>query len=243
VNDKVYIHEFISITKQNRARYMHHMAANWSPIAQEARHQLCYGVWGVVGSTGPWPQVVNIWEEDGFAGLASSFRAEFGHATLQDPALAKWWAAAAELRSGGFDRLIVPHPDTLTIEELTARGINGETYAHEIVTVRRGTARQFLDAAVKDAGKASHEHGWQLAGAWHTAMRGDDEAILLWAIPTWEQWAAVEQALSAGKEDILLPTSREAIETRQRILLADAPLCPFKTGRQPSRDDRTDWVD
>ena len=242
MNDKVYIHEFIDITRQNRARYMHHMAANWSPIGQEQRHQLCYGVWGVVGSTGRWPQVVNIWEEDGFAGLARSFRIELGHATLQDPALAKWWAAAAELRSGGLDRLIVPHPDTATIEELTAAGVTGEAYAHEIVTVRPGTAREFLGAALKDAGKTSPVHGWQLAGAWHTAMRGDDEAILLWAIPTWEQWAAVEQE-AAGGTDVLLPTSRDAIETRQRILLADAPLCPFRTGRQPSRDDRTDWVD
>jgi hypothetical protein len=242
MNDKVYIHEFIHITKQSRARYMHHMAANWSPIAQDQRHQLCYGVLGVVGSTGRWPQVVNIWEEDGFTGLASSFRAEFGSATLQDPALAKWWAAAAELRSGGFDRLIVPHPDTRTIEEHCEAGTTGETYAHEIVTVRPGTARQFLDTALKDAEKTSSAHGWQLAGAWHTAMRSDDEAILLWAIPTWEQWAAVEQEAASGT-DVLLPASRDAIETRQRILLADAPLCPFKTGRQPNRDDRTDWVD
>ena len=92
MNDKVYIHEFIDITKQNRARYMHHMAANWSPLGQEQRHQLCYGVWGVVGSTGRWPQVVNIWEEDGFEGLARSFRTELRNAALQDPALAKWCA-------------------------------------------------------------------------------------------------------------------------------------------------------
>jgi hypothetical protein len=242
MNDKVYIHEFIDITRQNRARYMHHMAANWSPVAQEQRHQLCYGVWGVVGSTGRWPVVVNIWEEDGFAGLARSFRAELGHATLQDPALARWWAAAAELRSGGLDRLIVPHPDTRTIGELTAAGVTGEAYAHEIVTVRPGTAREFLDAALTDARKTSPVHGWQLAGAWHTAMRGDDEAILLWVIPTWEQWAAVEREAATGT-DVLLPASRDAIQARQRILLADAPLSPFKTGRQPSRDDRTDWVD
>lgn len=242
MNDKVYIHELIDITRQNRARYMHHMAANWSPIAQEARHQLCYGVWGVVGSTGPWPKVVNIWEEDGFAGLARSFRLELGNASLQDPALAKWWAAAAELRSGGFDRLIVPHPDTQTIEELCAAGAGGEAYAHEIVTVAPGTAREFLGAALADAGKSAAAHGWQLAGAWHTAMRDDDEAILLWAIPTWEQWAAVEQSF-AEAEDVLLPHARDAIKTRQRILLADAPLCPFKTGRQPNRDDRTDWED
>ena len=41
-NNKVYIHEFIDIIGQNRARYMHHMTANWSPIAQEERNQLCY---------------------------------------------------------------------------------------------------------------------------------------------------------------------------------------------------------
>ena len=83
MNDKVYIHEFINITKQNRSRYMHHMTANWSPIAQAERQQLCYGVWGTVGSTGRWPEVVNIWEEDGFEGLARSFGHELGHRDLQ----------------------------------------------------------------------------------------------------------------------------------------------------------------
>ncbi|MCL2583718.1 MAG: hypothetical protein FWE35_14840 [Streptosporangiales bacterium] len=241
MNDKIYIHEFISITKQNRARYMHHMAANWSPIAQETRNQLCYGVWGVVGSTGHWPQVVNMWEEDGFSGLAESFGKELGNAALQDPALAKWWAAAADLRSGGFDRLVVPHPDTRTITELCDARVTGEAYAHELITVRPGEARSFLDAALADASKSSN-HGWQLTGAWQTAMRGNDEAILLWTIPDWATWARAEEELTAGK-DILLPNASGKIETRQRILLVDSPLCPFRTGRQPNRDDRTDWTD
>jgi hypothetical protein len=242
LNDKVYIHEFIDITKQNRARYMHHMAANWSPLAQEQRHQLCYGVWGVVGSTGRWPQVVNIWEEDGFAGLATSFRAEFAAATLQDPALAKWWAAAADLRSGGFDRLLVPHPDTLTIEELCAAGVTGEVFAHELVTVAPGTALPFLDDTLAGADKIRQSYGWTLAGAWRTAMRNDSEAVLLWSIPTWESWASAEQDVADGRE--VFPTDgRDAALSRERILLAPSPLCPFRTGRQPSRDDRTDWVD
>ena len=102
MNDKVYIHEFIDIIGHNRAAYMHHMTANWSPIAQEERSQLCYGVWGIVGSTGQWPAVVNMWEEDGWDGLASSFGHELGHAHLQDPKLARWWGRAAEaaLRAG-----------------------------------------------------------------------------------------------------------------------------------------------
>jgi len=139
-NDKVYIHEYIDITKQNRGRYMHHIAANWSPIAQEQRHQLCYGVWGVLGSTGTWPQVVNLWEEDGFAGIARSFELEVGGAALQDPALEKWWAGAAELRSGGLDRLMLPHPSMPTIERLCADGVSAPVYAHEMARVPAGSA-------------------------------------------------------------------------------------------------------
>ena len=109
-NGKVYIHEFIDIIGHNRANYMHHMTANWSPIAQAERNQLCYGVWGTVGTTRRWPEVVNIWEEDGFEGLATSFRHEFNHAGLQDPALAAWWAKAAQFRRSGVDRVLVPAP-------------------------------------------------------------------------------------------------------------------------------------
>ena len=31
MNDKAYIHEFIDIIGHNRANYMHHMTANFSP--------------------------------------------------------------------------------------------------------------------------------------------------------------------------------------------------------------------
>lgn len=36
MNDRVSIHEFVEISGLNRARYVHHMTANWSPNAQEA---------------------------------------------------------------------------------------------------------------------------------------------------------------------------------------------------------------
>ena len=39
-NDKVYIHEFIDVIGHNRARYMHHMTANWCPVARQERNQL-----------------------------------------------------------------------------------------------------------------------------------------------------------------------------------------------------------
>ena len=177
-NEKVYIHEFIDIIKHNRANYMHHMTANWSPIAREARNQLCYGVWGTVGSTRRWPEVVNMWEEEGWGGLAASFRHEFNHPTLQDPALAAWWSRAAQFRRSGLDRILVPAPWTLTIDELCAAGIKGETYAHELVNVRPGSAWEFLEMVREHAVPVHERYGWKLAGAWVTAMRNQPATVV-----------------------------------------------------------------
>jgi len=241
MNDKVYIHEFIDIIGQNRARYMQHMAANWSPMAQEDRHQLLYGLWGIVGSTGPWPKTVNIWEEDGFAGIARSFKGETSHPDLQDPKLARWWAKAAEFRSGGLDRLLVPAPWMPTIEEAVAAGIRGQVFAHEMITVTPGTSASHLDVIGEKVAPARAEFGWVLAGAWRTAMRSDDECIFVWAIPTWEQWAEMEQSSAS-----LQPGSHSnysglpGVTSLSRFIMVDAALCPFRLGRQPSRADRVD---
>ncbi len=140
-NDKVYIHELINIIGTGRARYMHHMTANWCPTTRAERNQDCYGVWGTVGSTGRWPEVVNMWELDGWDGLAANFDHELSHAGLQDPSLAEWWGVAASLRSGGVDRIVVPAPWAPPIAELLASGAGGRVYAHEIVSVRAGRCR------------------------------------------------------------------------------------------------------
>ncbi|KPM54104.1 NIPSNAP family containing protein [Frankia sp. R43] len=246
MNTKVYTHEFIDIKGSNRARYVHHMTANWSPIAQEERNQLCYGVWGVVGTTGRWPQVVNLWEEDGFDGLAAGLQHETSSATFQDPKLEKWWLEAAEYRSGGFDRILVPAPWTRTISELCADGVRGELYAHEMIRVPRGTAPEFLSVVAEEAIPRYTEHGWQLVGAFHTAMADDAECVLLWAIPSWAEWADLEKATldrssGAGQWHRRL---LDASESRHRFLMRDAPLSPLRIGRQPSRADREEgWQD
>jgi hypothetical protein len=237
VNDRVYIHEIIDITRHHRASYMQHMTANWSPIGQEERGQLCYGVWALLGSTGAWPKTVNLWEHDSWSGLAASFATEAVGRGAQDPALEKWWAHAAELRRGGFDRIVVPAPWSRSIEELCADGVRGEVYAHELVQVAPGGARDLLERA-RDNADLHARHGWELIGAFTTAMVNDDEALLLWAIPSWQQWADGET------DEELLQWRRDRQATGwHRVLLVDAPLSPMRTGRQPSRADRVDWED
>lgn len=242
-NDKIYIHEFIDIIGHHRADYMHHMTANWSPIAQRERNQLCYGVWGTVGTTRRWPEVVNLWEEDGWDGMATSFRLECQGAGAQDPKLAKWWAQAAQFRKGGTDRLLVPAPWTRTITELCEQGVTGECYAHEQVQLRPGAAEAYLER-LRDLGVETHARfGWDLAGAWRTAMVSDNEVFVHWAIPTWEQWADFEKAQASPEVRAWRSAVDDLVVDWHRFLVVDAPLCPFRTGRQPSRDDRIDYED
>ncbi len=243
-NDKIYIHEFIDIIGPNRANYMHHMTANFSPMAQEQRNQLCYGVWGTVGTTRRWPEVVNMWEEDGWHGMASSFRHEFNHPTLQDPALAAWWKRAAQFRSSGTDRLLMAAQWTRTIDELCADGVRGECYAHELVTLRPDTAWHYVDDLVREhAAPLYSRFGWELAGAFVTAMRDESEAILLWAIPSWEQWADFEKAQRTDSAALAWRTKAAEVTTAfNRFLLVDSPLSPFRTGRQPAESDRASYT-
>jgi hypothetical protein len=239
VSPKLYIHELIDIHGHNRAKYQHHMTANWVPAAMNERGQRCYGVWSTLGSTGSWPEVVNMWELDGWEGLTRNFEVETAGGRDQDPSLAQWWAAAASLRRGGFDRILIPDDASPSIEELCAAGVRGELYCHEIVHVPPGRAVELLEAVRSQAEPAYADEGIDIVGAFRTALRADDECILVSACPSWRRWAAFEQAwLSDGT----LGGWRKALvdlgASWHRTLLVDSPLSPMRIGRQPEVGDR-----
>ena len=230
-NTKVYIHEFVDIIGQNRAAYMHHMTANWGPIGREERNLLCVGVWGTVGSTERWPETVNLWEADGWQGLASNFRHEFSHPTLQDPSLERWWAEAASYRRGGYDRILVPAPYTPTLEEAIAGGVKGDVYYHELVQVVPRQAGAYLSMLEQEWLPVATGIGLHLVGAYRTAMVNGSEAVVIWAMDDWDAWAAVEIAYESD-DDVARwrERSRAVVVDWRAKLLAPAPLCPLNTG-------------
>jgi hypothetical protein len=235
----MYIHEHIDIIGPNRAQYMQHMTANWVPIGKEERNQALYGIWGVIGSSRHWPEVINLWEEDGYDGLAHSFRHETSHPGHQNPKLAKWWPEAAKYRSGGVTRRLEPAKWTRTIAELCADGVRGEGYCYDQIKVTQGKAHEFLERARDHATPAYGRFGWELIGAWTTAMSNESECWLLWAFPKWEQWAEAEKARRSDRG--LMDWWNESYRVTTdvcRFLLIDSPLSPMRIGRQPTRDDR-----
>ncbi len=104
------------------------------------------------------------------------------------------------------------------------------------MTVEPGRAGEYLER-VRDEGASFYgEFGWRLVGAWETALRHDDEAFVLWSIPSWEAWGEAESRWRAGTS--WRDRQRAAARDFNRILLVDAPLSPLRLGRQPARSDR-----
>jgi hypothetical protein len=232
-NDKVYIHEFIDIVGQNRAKYMEHMTAGWGETARLERNMLCAGVWGTVGSTGRWPETVNLWELDGWQGLADNFGHELKHPGLQDPKLVEWWAQAAPLRRGGVDRVLRPASYAPTIEGVLAASIVGsEVYAHELVKLVPGSAVRYLGLLEQAFLPTAEPLGLRLFGAYRNAFVNGSEVIVIWAIDTWDRWAQIEAAYEEDPEIAKWRAlSDDIVVDWERTLMCDSPLNPTKTGK------------
>ena len=239
MNEKIYIHELIDVIGHNRARYMHHMTANWCPVGLAERNQRCFGVWATVGSTGAWPQVVNLWELDGWDGLAANFEHELVGGGAQDPSLAEWWAvgrraAARRIRPDRRAGAVEPDDRRADRRGRARRGLRarvGERPGGAIARLPRRARR------VRSIGRGGARAALRRRLC-RVAMGTDTEAVVIWAVPDLATWAAFEQAWSDGT---LAPWRAvlDALEARvHRTLMVDAPLSPMRIGRQPEVGDR-----
>lgn len=253
---RVYLHELVDVDGTQRSRYQHHMTANWCPEAGHLRRQLCFGVFTLVGSTGTWPTVVNMWEYASWEDLAHNFSVELVGAGHRDPMLQEWWARAAAFRSGGRDRVLVAHDASPGVEDWCARGGTGAVaYTQEVVRVTPGGAPELADALAHAAGTGHGDEmvgrfGMALVGLFRTALGADDEVVVLRAVPDWASWAAAEAHLSSpevaadpeaaprGSVARAVADSGPHLVASERTLLVDAELSPLRTGRQPRAEDR-----
>lgn len=234
MSSKIYIHEYIDIIGANRANYFRHMTTDWGRHSAE-RHQKCFGVWGTLGSTGQWPQVVNLWEYDDWESLAASFAHETGTDTMQDKALETWWLTAQSYRSGGFDRVLIAAPCSPPIEQLCAEGtiVGAKVFLHEIVSIKSGFAQDYLQLVSEHWLGPAKELGLHLVGAFRTAMRNDSEVVLIWAMQEWSDWARVSKA--QGSQPFLTWRAKTKDIALDWVghLMCSAPASPLKTGVQP----------
>jgi hypothetical protein len=167
----LYLHEVIDIVGEGARRYMELTARFDTERAADAALKL-FGTWQVVGVTGRWPQVVNLWTIDGWEGWGRLVTA--ANVKRRDNApLAEWWQEAYATRTGGFDRLLRAHGEV----DHDARG---ELWVHEVSQVRPGAAGEYLAALRSEWAPVAASHGHRLVGAFEVQFT-DVEVVSLWA--------------------------------------------------------------
>lgn len=229
MSSRVFIHEQIEIIGDKRARYLDYMC-EFAPTARTERGMRLFGIWGALGSTTRWPAAVNLWETSGWDAMAQNFAHETGHSALHDPSLRAWIGEAQDYRSGGFDRLLVAADFMPLLEDLIASPdiLAAKVFHHETYSLPLGQADAFLDLVQRQLLPMMTGHGALLAGAFRTAMRGGAEVILIWAIPEWAQWNAIQQTLEGANP--WAATSRALITAYEAHALLSGPRSPLRTG-------------
>ena len=192
----LHLHEVVDIVGDQAVAYMEHSVLAFRGDTADRGLEL-YGTWYVVGGTGRWPQVVNIWElVDGWAGWERLCRATNLRRQANEE-LADWWREAYQRRTGGHDRLLGALPGTATLAELRARGTRATLFVHELSRVRPGAGPDYLAALREQWAPVAAEHGHELVGAWEVLL-GDTEVVTLWATSL-EDHLALQRTTDAAR--------------------------------------------
>ncbi len=216
--DQLFLHEVIDIVGRGGRAYMEHTVA-FDAGAAAGRGLVLVGTWEVVGSTGRWPQVVNVWEIDGWDGWA-----RLGQRTNVDKAanaeLAEWWDEAYTRRTGGFDRLLRGAPGCPSLADLTAAEVRGSWFVHELSEVRPGAGPEYLAATLAERVPAMAERGIALVGLYDSVFT-DTEVCTIWAtdlashtglLRDGDPWpATARQWCTRWREELMTPGPRSPL--------------------------------
>jgi hypothetical protein len=208
----LFLHEVIDIVGRGGAAYMA-QTRDFDAGAAAGGGLDLVGTWEVVGTTGRWPQVVNVWEIDGWDGWERlAQRTNVGKA--ENSELAEWWDEAYQRRSGGFDRVLRGAPGCPTRASLAADGVGGSWFVHELSEVRPGAGPEYLAAVMAERCPAMAARGIALVGA-YDAIFNDTEVCTIWAtdvathtalLRDGDPWAATARAYcTRWREELMTP--------------------------------------
>ncbi len=222
----LYLHEVIDIVGRGAAPYMAHVV-DFDPGAVADRGLTLAGTWEVVGTTGRWPQVVNLWAVvDGWDGWTRLAR-RTNLAKAANTELAGWWDGAHKSRTGGVDRLLASAPGAPDPVGQAQGAAAGQVAVHELSHVHPGAGLEYLAAVIETWAPVAARFGVHLMGAFEVLMT-DVEVVTLWTADL-EADTALLRAGVEGDPDV----SAWAEERRQwctrwhEELMVPGPGSPF----------------
>jgi hypothetical protein len=226
----VYLHEYIDIVGEGAMPYMDHTAERGASDASGGTLELV-GTWYTMGSTGRWPQVVNLWEcVHGW----DSWRALMERTNLRrtrTPELEAWWRRALEVRTGGVDRLLAGAPGCPSLAELRRDGMQASVFVHELSRCRPGAALDYLAAVREEWQPVLSEYGHGLVGLYEVLLT-DREVLTIWATDPGSHCSLQRAATEATDERIARwrARAREFLTDWREELMTPHPKTALSAG-------------
>ena len=173
----LYLFERIDVIGQGAYAYMEHLKKD--PVLQMPDMFKLQGTFYVVGITGRWPEVINIWD---VPGGWDGWYANVDRLNLKrrKAFYGEWWDQAAQWRTGGLDRLCGAAPGSPTTPDLVARGVKGTLFLSELLTVRPGSQLEYLAAVVEQRVPVMREYGHEATGMYEV-LSNQHEVVVVWA--------------------------------------------------------------
>ena len=175
----LYLHETVDIVGQGQYDYMacvQREPTNAMPdmLSLQGTFFVC-----AVGG-GRWPRVVNIWDvgEAGWEGWAANV--DRLNLKRRKAFYGDWWDEAAQWRTGGFDRLCGGAAGSPTTAEIARRGVSGTLFVHQLLTVRPGSALDYLGAVTETQVPLWREYGHEPTGIYEV-LTNQHEVVVVWA--------------------------------------------------------------
>lgn len=219
----LYLHELIDIVGQGQYDYMAH--AGKEPTNAMPDMLTLQGTFFVCAmGGGRWPQVVNVWDvgERGWDGWASNV--DRLNLKRRKAFYGDWWDEAAQWRTGGFDRLCGAAPGSPSTPEIAEKGIKGTLFVHQLLTVRPGSALDYLAAVTEQQVPVWREHGHEPTGIYEV-LSNQHEVVVIWAtsIPAQTRLRASRDA-SRGLE------TSPGVDADDRLVEWERTAAEFVTG-------------
>lgn len=177
-----YLHETIRLARNAASLdYMAAVLANGTPRPKGGDGPempggvRLLGTFYTAAATGPWPEVVNVWECPG--GLTGAWRSMLGiyHGLRREI----FWTSMEDVRLGGDGIAFGATEGSPTLDQLVGANVTARLVVQHLVTVRPGMAHAYTDALRDEWLPIVADYGHQLIGLYEGTYRHDQVCLLL----------------------------------------------------------------
>jgi hypothetical protein len=179
----IYHQENVQVVPARFEEYLDAFQRELGPLYHDLGYRLV-SCWETVASQGRWPEVVSLWEMDGYAQYAEICKRQYGDGP-QGRAYRAWQRRQGALVTQTQGRILLPSSGTPTLEQMKASGRRAQVCVHETIKTTPKKAREYAEQCQRLWAPVAARHGRWMLGVYQVAWR-NAEAINIWALEDWE---------------------------------------------------------